>query len=245
MVEDDSTIVRYRVRETEAAFASAPRSRTGARFALGLRRGDGSTHVLVGDPALRPANSTSAGPVRDSATTGSTALTFPTQGQAFRVELARRSRVARREPGRRLLSASGRLARSRDRYSFVWSMDAGSALDDKVDSPQELFTLGGFLELSGLPPDALVGTQYGIARAIVYRRISRGGTGFFEYPRLPRRLGRGRQRLADARRRRSRAISLGGSLFLGAESPFGPIYLAAGLARMASRRFYLFLGKTF
>ena len=40
-------------------------------------------------------------------------------------------------------------------------MEGGSALDDRVVSPQELFTLGGFLELSGLPRDALIGTQYG------------------------------------------------------------------------------------
>ena len=80
------------------------------------------------------------------------------------------------------MRASWQLARSRDRYSFVWSMDAGSALDDTVISPQNLFTLGGFLELSGLPTDALVGTQFGIARTILYRRISRGGTGFFEFP---------------------------------------------------------------
>ncbi len=36
-----------------------------------------------------------------------------------------------------------------------------------------------------------------------------------------------------------------GSLFLGAETPFGPVYLAAGLASGGERAFYLFLGKTF
>jgi NTE family protein len=143
------------------------------------------------------------------------------------------------------VQASWQLARSRDRYSFVWSMDAGSALDDTVVSPQNLFTLGGFLDLSGLPSDALLGTQYGIARAILYRRISRGGTGFFEYPAY---LGasfeagnvwqtRDDVDLGD--------LKTGGSLFLGAETPFGPLYLAAGLASGGEAAFYLFLGKTF
>ena len=124
-------------------------------------------------------------------------------------------------------------------------MDAGSALDDRVVSPQDLFTLGGLFELSGLPSDALVGTQYGIARAIVYRRISRGGTGFFEYPAY---LGFSIE-AGNVWQRATTSISAisrrGGSLFLGADSPFGPVYLAAGLASGGERAFYLFLGKTF
>ena len=43
-----------------------------------------------------------------------------------------------------------------DRYE---SVDAGSALHDRVNSPQELFTLGGFLDISGLPPNALAGSN--------------------------------------------------------------------------------------
>ena len=81
-----------------------------------------------------------------------------------------------------VLEGSWELARSVARNSLVLSVEAGSALDDRVNSPQDLFTLGGFLELSGLPRDALTGTQYGLARAIMYRRVSRGGTGLFEYP---------------------------------------------------------------
>ena len=40
-------------------------------------------------------------------------------------------------------------------------------------------------------------------------------------------------------------LETGGSLFLGAESPFGPVYLAAGLASGGEMAFYLYLGKTF
>ena len=129
-----------------------------------------------------------------------------------------------------------------DRYE---SVDAGSALHDRVNSPQELFTLGGFLDISGLPPNALAGTQYGIARAIPYRRISRGGTGFFVFPAhlgFSLEAGNVWQRRDDLELDR---LLTGGSLFLGAESPFGPVYLAAGLAEGGERAFYLYLGKTF
>jgi NTE family protein len=124
-------------------------------------------------------------------------------------------------------------------------MDAGSALDDVVASPQELFTLGGLFDISGLAPDAIAGTQYGIARGIVYRRISRGGTGFFEFPSY---LGVSVE-AGNVWQTRDEVdwsdLTAGGSLFLGAETPFGPVYLAAGLASGGETAFYLYLGKTF
>ena len=72
----------------------------------------------------------------------------------------------------------------------------------RVVSPQQLFTLGGFLDLSGLPADALAGTQYGLARAIAYRRMSRGGTGFLEFPAYLGVSFEAGNAWADARRRR-------------------------------------------
>jgi len=127
----------------------------------------------------------------------------------------------------------------------VLGVEGGSALDDAVVSPQQLFTLGGFLELSGLPADARAGTQYGLAKAIVYRRVSRGGSGFFEFPAyagLSFEVGNAWATRDDVDWSR---LETGGSLFLGAESPFGPVYLAAGFGEGGTRAFYLLLGRTF
>ncbi len=123
-------------------------------------------------------------------------------------------------------------------------MEAGSALDNRVVSPTELFTLGGFLNLSGLPQDALIGTQYGIVRTIVYRRISRGGSGLFEFPAY---LGASFE-IGNVWQSKDAVdfgdLRIGGSAFLGAETPFGPLYLAAGFAE-GDAALYLLLGKTF
>jgi NTE family protein len=144
-----------------------------------------------------------------------------------------------------VVQAEWLMARSRDRYSLVLGLEGGSALDDAVVSPQQLFTLGGFLELSGLPVDARAGTQYGLARAILYRRVSRGGTGFFEFPAyLGVSVEAGDTWLTRDDVDWSR-LETGGSLFLGAESPFGPVYLAAGFGENGARAFYLLLGRTF
>jgi NTE family protein len=144
-----------------------------------------------------------------------------------------------------IVQAEWLMARSHQRWSAVFGMEWGSALDDRVVSPQQLFTLGGFLKLSGLPTDAIAGTQYGLARAIAFRRVSRGGTGFFEFPAY---LGVSLE-AGNAWATRDDVdwgdLVAAGSVFLGAESPLGPVFLAAGLSEGGAAGFYLLLGRTF
>jgi NTE family protein len=238
-------LARLRVRETEWSLAAGMELENWGELRVGLRRGNGSSRVLIGDPGLPVDDFDLGGYFVQFGYDRLDSAYFPKQGQAFRASwIADRDELGASADAD-IVRASWQLARSGGRWSIVWSMDGGSALDDRVVSPQELFRLGGFLDLSGLPTDALAGTQYGIARAILYRRISRGGTGFFEYPAylgLSLEAGnvwatRSDVELGD--------LETGGSLFLGAETPFGPLYLAAGLASGGEAAFYLYLGRTF
>lgn len=243
--DEGQRVARYRVRDTDVSLAFGAELSNWGEVRAGVRRGNGSSRVMVGDPLLPTDDFDIGGAFVNFGYDRLDSAYFPKQGQAFRASwLANRESLgATRDAD--ILRASWQLARSRGRYSIVWSMDGGSALDDQVVSPQELFTLGGLFDLSGLPSDALVGTQYGMARAIVYRRISRGGTGFFEFPAY---LGFSVE-AGNVWETRDDVdfgdLEAGGSLFLGAESPFGPVYLAAGLASGGKRAFYLYLGKTF
>jgi NTE family protein len=242
---DGQRVARYRVRDTEFSLALGAELSNWGEVRAGLRRGDGSSRILVGDPSLPTGDYDIGGAFLTFGYDRLDSAWFPRQGQAFRASwLAdRESLGATRDAD--IVEASFQLARSRDRYAFVWSMEAGSALDDEVVSPQELFTLGGLFRLSGLAPDALAGTQYGIARGLAYRRISRGGTGFFEFPAY---LGVSLE-AGNVWQTRDDVdwgdLQAAGSLFLGAESPFGPVYLAAGLASGGETAFYLYLGRTF
>ena len=238
-------IARYRVRDTDVSLALGAELSNWGEVRVGVRRGNGSSRVLIGDPGLPTDDFDIGGAFVNFGYDRLDSAYFPKQGQAFRASwLADRDELGASHDAD-IIRASWQLARSRGRYSIVWSMDGGSALDDQVVSPQELFTLGGLFDLSGLPSDAKAGTQYGIARAIVYRRISRGGTGFFEFPAY---LGMSIE-TGNVWATRDDVdfgdLETGGSLFLGAESPFGPVYLAAGLASGGERAFYLYLGKTF
>ncbi|MGB5103763.1 MAG: hypothetical protein WBO04_10665, partial [Steroidobacteraceae bacterium] len=170
---------------------------------------------------------------------------FPKHGQAFRASWQGERDSLGASLDADIVEASWQIARSIDRYSLHFSIEGGSALDDRVVSPQELFTLGGFLDLSGLPADSLTGTQYGIVRTVLYRRVSRGGTGFFEFPAylgVSLEAGNVWATRDDVDFGR---LETAGSLFFGAESPIGPLYIAAGFGEEGAAAFYLMLGKTF
>jgi NTE family protein len=108
-----------------------------------------------------------------------------------------------------------------------------------------LFSLGGFFNLSGLAPSSLYGSDYAIARAIYFRKIGRGGEGFFEFPAyvgMSLELGNTWQTRGD--------VSFGSthkdaSLFLAFDTYLGPVYLGSGYDTAGHSAYYLFLGRTF
>jgi NTE family protein len=244
-VQDGHRVARFRVRESVFSLAAGAELANWGEIRLGLRRGNGSNRVLIGDPTLPSGTFDLGGAFVQFGYDRLDSAYFPKHGQALRVTWLADREALGADFDADVVQASWQIARTAERNSLVLSIDAGSALDDQVNSPAELFTLGGLFDLSGLPPDSLSGTQYGIARAIFYRKVSRGGTGFFEFPAyigFSLEGGNVWQRREDVDLGRLLAA---GSLFLAAESPLGPVYLAAGLAEGGKKAFYLYLGKTF
>ncbi|HEY4444023.1 MAG TPA: hypothetical protein VGN30_07030, partial [Steroidobacteraceae bacterium] len=109
----------------------------------------------------------------------------------------------------------------------------------------EFYSLGGFFNLSGLAPGSLIGPHYAIARTIYFRKIGRGGEGFFDVPMYVGasfEIGNVWSRRGD--------ISIGSahkdaSLFVAFDTFLGPVYLGSGYDVSGTAAFYLFLGRTF
>ncbi len=244
IVQDGHRVARYRNRDTEVSLAFGAELSNWGEVRAGVRRGNGSSRVVIGEPVVPGSNFDIGAAYLEFGYDRLDSAYFPKHGQAFHASWQSESEALGASANANIVEASWIIARTLGRNSLVLSMEGGSALDDRVVSPQELFTLGGFLNLSGLPVDALIGTQYGIVRTILYRRISRGGTGLFEFPAY---LGASFE--AGNVWQNKDAVDLtdlktGGSVFLGAETPFGPLYLAGGFAE-GDAAFYLMLGKTF
>ena len=132
----------------------------------------------------------------------------------------------------------------RDRNTLSLSLSGGSDLERPTDLLME-FPLGGFLNLSGLKQYSLWGPHYGIGRLLFYRKIDRGGPGYFDVPLyvgMSVEAGNVWQNMADAK---FTNLHKNASLFLGADTLLGPVYLGSGFDDRGNQSFYLFLGRTF
>lgn len=245
IVEDGQRVARYRVSDTQAAFAAGVELLDWGEIRLGYRYGDSRSRVLIGDPLLPETESDIGGAYLQFGYDRLDSTYFPKHGQAFRVRwLADRESLGASVDAD-IVEASWQFARSYQRNSFVFTLDGGSALDDRINSGLELFTLGDFLRLSGLPRDSLIGTQYGLVRTIYYRRISRGGSGLFEFPAYAG-FSLEAGNVWDFRDEvELNELLTAGSVFLGAESPVGPVHLAVGHAEGGFTSLYLLVGHTF
>ena len=104
------------------------------------------------------------------------------------------------------------------------------------------FTLGGFQQLSGYRPDQLSGNAVLFGRLNWYTRLT-DHAGL--RPRLlPGRDAGGRQRLGQARGARClRNLRGGGSVYLGADTGIGPMYLGITYAPRGELGIALFIGR--
>lgn len=105
------------------------------------------------------------------------------------------------------------------------------------------FRLGGFLNLSGLESNRLVGRQKLLARAVFYRRITEDAPiiSLPLYVGASAEVGNVWQSLRDIS---PGALRPAGSLFAGAETPLGPLVVATGVSR-GDASLYLILGRIF
>jgi NTE family protein len=115
-----------------------------------------------------------------------------------------------------------------------------STLDGEA-AVQDRFRLGGFLNLSGYDRDAISGQHSALVAALYYRR-------FTQLKLLPWYIGGSLEYGNVWEDRGDMSWDSGiaaGSVFLGADTPIGPLYLGYGHAEQGRNSGFLYLGKTF
>jgi NTE family protein len=126
------------------------------------------------------------------------------------------------------------------RNTLFGGFNVQTTLDDNAPI-QSLYRLGGFLRLSGLDQDELTGQQFGLARLIYLRQLQ--DVQFFKaYAGASLELGNVWHDTSD--------IGFGdtifaGSVFIGADTPIGPVYLGYGHTDTGNGSLYLYLGPLF
>jgi NTE family protein len=243
----NSEIADFRDREAEADLDFGRNLGDWGEVRFGIHRLNGATRYRYGDPDL----------VEESYNEGEwfskfsvdllDNVHFPKSGQNFTLQWDAERKDLGSDYASDRLKADYLWAHTTGRNTLLLWTTFGTTLDGDIKPTllPEFYTLGGFFNLSGLAPTSLYGPNFGIARAIYFRRISRGGEGFLEFPAY---IGMSLE-LGNTWEERSQ-VSFGsarkdGSVFLALDTFLGPVYLGSGYDTRGHSAYYLFLGQTF
>jgi len=244
---DDHLLAEYRVRSTEYGFDLGRELSNYGEVRVGWGRTFGRSQIRVGDPVLPDQefdSRTFFGEFRYDTVDN---VNFPRAGGTFQLGYR-----AEREGKGILNDADADLMIYDQLYAHSWGRNtgilwatSGVRLDNDIDIVRSFFSLGGFLNLSGVAPDSLVGPNFAILRGIYYRQIGVGGTGFLNVPvYIGASIEQGNV-WADRRDISFNSARTNGSVFLGMDTILGPVYLATGFDDEGDSAYYLFLGRTF
>ena len=237
----------FRDREAEADLDFGRNLGDWGEIRVGYHRINGATRYRFGDPDLVEQNYNEGEYFAKFSIDLLDNVHFPKQGETFTLQWdAERNNLGSDFASDRL-KADYLWAHTTGRNTLISWTSVGTTLDGDIkptDLP-EFYSLGGFFNLSGLAPRSLYGPNYAITRAIYFRRISRGGEGFFEFPAY---IGMSLE-LGNTWEERSQ-MSFGtarkdGALFLAFDTFLGPVYLGSGYDTRGHSAYYLFLGRTF
>lgn len=117
-------------------------------------------------------------------------------------------------------------------------------MDHPNSNPVSLYSLGGFLRLSGYFPDEFIGGRVAFGSLNIRRRMN-DVSGFLSMPvYLGVSLETGNAVVLDTPLGWE-DLHTAGSLYLGIDSVLGPLYLAVGWGEGGRNQYYFFLGQTF
>jgi NTE family protein len=247
LYERDVEVADYRDREAEAAFDIGRTLGNWGEIRIGYHRTNGATTVRLGDPNLVESQYNNGELFVKFSYDRLDNLHFPREGTQFSLQWDANRIGLGADTAYDKLQTDWLMARSLGRNTLLLWASAGSVVGGTINATAvpDFFTLGGFFNLSGLAPTSLFGPDYAIARAIYFRKIGRGGEGFFEFPAY---LGMSLE-MGNTWQTRS-AMSFGSthkdaSLFLAFDTFLGPVYLGSGYDTAGHSAYYLFLGRTF
>jgi NTE family protein len=241
--EDQEQIAEYRVTRTRFGLAGGINLADYGELRLGYRRAWGSASRRIGEPRLPEGDFDDGGLYVRWWTDTLDNVNFPRQGANTRVEytLSRESLGANSDF--QTLTLSGAWPLTYGRNTFIPRVILSGKLDGEL-GPQNRFLLGGFLNLSGFQSRQLSGNYAGLAQLAYLRRLDDTSAAFT----LPIYVGASVEAgnaWEDNDDLSFESLFMAGSVFLGLDTPIGPLYLGGGYAEGGHASAYLSLGRPF
>lgn len=236
---DGDRIAEFHARGPKVDLGVGRQFGTWGEVRLGYMRQTGDIEVATGLPAPRRDFDSGEFYVRLS-DDKLDSLYFPRNGHFARAEW----RVSREDFGADTdfdqVDASFLVARTWGRHTLIGGVTVNATTDGTAPI-QSLNRLGGFMRLSGFEEDRLSGQQAGLAKLVYMRRIN-DIQQFRAFAGASVEAGNVWQKTSDIG---TEDHILAGSVFVGADTPIGPLYLAYGHNDTGQGSLYLYLGPLF
>ena len=237
---NDEVISQYKIQSGGIDLAFGREFGTWGEGRIGYRWASGQSELLVGDPYLDNYEFKLGQLYARLYLDKLDNVFFPTSGNKGILEFisAQDALGSDNDYNQALLTYTH--AFSWGRRNLISGVRFNTTLDDDAP-PESLFRAGGFLQLSGYIPNQLSGQQVGVASIVFNQRV-------LDSKVLPAFLG-GSIEYGNVWQQASdislEDAQLNGSLFLGADTPIGPLYLGVGFGEGGRTSAFLHLGPVF
>jgi NTE family protein len=240
--ENQMRIAELQQRETTLELAVGRELGTWGEVRAGIRGARGNVKLEVGEPGFVPVEDFDKGEFFTRLHMDTLdSLSFPRSGGLARLEWSgSRPDALSADVDFDQVSLTAGYAKSWDLYTLLTTFRYDATISG-VAPVSSLFRLGGFLDLSGFNRNELSGQHAARVGATYYRRINDLAL-FPAFAGVSLELGNVWNNRSD--------VSLGdgiwgGSIWVGVDTPVGPVYVAYGRAERDASAFYIFLGRIF
>jgi NTE family protein len=243
LFNNGSIAAQYRVKTMLGGLDVGRQFENWGEIRLGILRGQGHVSGRIGDPGL--SEDFEIGRIKlqfiynrfDN-------FHFPRQGTNAGVIYHAALKELGEEVPMHMLGANWITAKTWGNHTFMPALSFNMVMDN--DAPiQDVFPMGGFLNLSGFSKNELSGRYAGIARLMYLNKIAGHGLTAFKIPvYLGASIEKGNVWHKSDDIRFDSAI-WAGSVFVGADTFIGPLYFAYGFAEGGRNALYLYLGQAF
>lgn len=211
---------------------------------VGVVGGSAKPSLSIGPPSLAPPQS----PARQGAYTARLlfdqldSIDFPRAGWRTGLKIYDSSKQLGAADIYTKWEADGTAAYSFDANSVSVTVKGGGRQGPGQLPSYDQFQWGGFLQQSGYATGQLIGQRLSFARAVYMRRFARGFLFDGVFGGFSVEAGEMGQQLVTGN---PTGLLKSGSLFMAADTPIGPVYLAYGRAQAGVSSYYVYLGKPF
>ncbi len=239
LFHDGNITTQYRLSSSLIGITAGRELGTWGEFRLGLHRSSGEAEVRIGEPALGSYEFDNNDFFARFSYDKLDNINFPKQGAKATVEWLFPHEALSDDTSFRKLTFAGAVANTWDKNTLILSLNGVTISEENIPIQYDS-SLGGFLNLSGYHENELRGNQLLLSKIVYYRKMN-------DFSLLPLYLGISLESgnvWNDKNDISVNSLISAGSLFVGVDTFFGPVYLGFGHAEGGRNSFYLYLGKS-